>query len=429
MAEKNIVILGAGYGGLKAAQVLSKLLAEADDFIEDYQITLIDKNEYHTLMTQLYEPAAGTKDLYDVMMPINDILAGWNSVKFVKGTVRSIDLEKKIVFLDHGHKEVPFTYLINALGSEPEYFNIEGIKENSISLSSLNNAAKIWCRVERILEKLKNFSPEERKGRITTFVVGGGGLTGVEFTGELAYQLRQLKDHYQIKENEYKIILIEGSKNLLPGMASKVYNYAQKTLEDLGVEVITGELIKKADSETIYLSSGREINYNLFVWAGGIRGNRLAAKSGLKTDNRGRVLVNQHLQYVDDPQVYAIGDSALAKDTKTGRPVIATAQAAIQQGKLAAYNIYADIRGWDKKEYHPSLIFLLIHVGRHQAVGEAMNKLRRIKLTGSHAAWLKNIIPLKYRYMLGGFKMLFYKPVKNKTNNLKYELYNCNHYK
>nr|WP_238480762.1 NAD(P)/FAD-dependent oxidoreductase [Desulforadius tongensis] len=411
--------MGAGYGGIRVAKQLSTILSEG----EDYKIILVDKHDYHTLMTQLYEPAAGATELNDAMVPLREIIDGLN-VKFIKGTVENIDLRNKVVALNSGDIKIPFKYLVNALGSEPEYFNIEGLKENSISLSSLKNAAKIRCRVEKILEQAACLPPEERE---ITFVVGGGGLTGVEFAGELAFQLQRERDRYQIEKHHYKIILVEGSKNLLPGMSPAVYRYAQKTLEDLGVEVITGDLIQKATPETIYLASGREINYTAFIWAGGIRGSGVASKSGLKTDSRGRVLVNQFLQYVDDPYVYALGDGALVKDPKTGQPVIATAQAAMQQGNVVARNIYADIIGIKKKVYRPSLIFLLIHIGRHQAVGEPVNKMKKLKLKGFYAAWIKNLIPLKYSLRLGGFRMLFRRLFPNK--NVKYELYKCNNYK
>ncbi|MTI80402.1 MAG: NAD(P)/FAD-dependent oxidoreductase [Firmicutes bacterium] len=425
MPNKNIVILGAGYGGVRAAQQLSSILNESE-----YKVILINKNEYHTFMTQLYQPAAGTKNLDDVMVPINEII-NKHKVSFIKGTVDSIDLKNKLVKVNNGEIMLSYEYIINALGNQPEFFGIEGLKENSISLNSLNNAGRIWCRIEKILEELSSLPKDKRNEKITTFVVGGGGLTGVEFAGQLAHQLQQVGQKHNIEEHEYRIILVEGSNHLLPGMSNSIYNYAHEKLEELGVEVVTGDLIKKATRNTIYLASGREIAYDSFVWAGGIRGNRVASESGMKTDPRDRVVVNRYLQYVEDSSVYVIGDSALAIDPKTGEPVIATAQAAIQQGTAAAYNIYADIKGGRKREYRPSMIFLLIHVGPSQAAGEAINKLNQLKLKGNYAAWLKNLIPLKYNYMLGGLKRMLGKPKlgKPKRDNIKYQLHNCNNYK
>lgn len=422
----QIVILGAGYGGIRTAHVLNKLLLgyyENYNIHDRYKIILIDKHDYHTLMTQLYQPAAGTASLSNYRVSIKKILKDKN-VDFIKGNIKQIDLENKCVIINHDEK-VHFKYLVNALGSEPEYFNIEGLQENSISISSLHNAAKVKLRVDDIIKKLVS-CPEGR--RQATFVIGGGGLTGVEFAGELAERLQCFKNEYCICSEQYKIILIEGNDHLLPGMSPTVYNYAQESLEKLGVEVITGDLIKKATADTIYLASGREITYNSFIWAGGIRGNRLAAKSGLKTDARGRVLVNDYLQCQADGSIYAIGDSALAKDAQTGKPVIATAQAAMQQGNIAAYNIFADILGLQKKVYIPSLICLLIHIGSKNAVGEPVNMFRNIKLKGSLATWVKKLIPLKYSFVLGGIGMLIDNLNQDK-HRVKYQLCKCSNCK
>ncbi|MTI80343.1 MAG: NAD(P)/FAD-dependent oxidoreductase [Firmicutes bacterium] len=399
MAEQ-IVILGAGYGGIKVAHLLDNLLynSENNSLNQKYNIILIDKHDYHTLRTQLYQPATGSKDINEFRVPMNRVLNGHN-VKFVKGHIDAIDFDNRQVIVNHTEK-IPFKYLVNALGSEAEYFNIPGLQENSISLNSLRNACRIKKRIEQILADLTS-TPEEQ----ATIVIGGGGLTGVQFAGELTEQLQIHQHNNQIKPKQYKIVLVEGNPHLLPGMSATVYKYAKKTLKKLGVEVVTGAFIKKATADTIYLSTGREINYTEFVWTGGVRANRLAAQSGLKTDVRGRVEVNQFLQCAEDEHVYVIGDSAFVKDPKTGKPVIATAQAAMQQGKTAAYNIFAEIMGLPKKAYQPSIIFLLIHIGQNKAVGEAVNKFRCIKFKGPLAVHIKNLIPFKYSFiLLGGIK-------------------------
>lgn len=425
MAEQ-IVILGAGYGGIRTAHVLNQLMLgyyESYNIYNKYKIILIDKNDYHTLMTQLYQPAAGTASVNNYRVPIKELLRNTN-VQFVKGNIEHIDLKNRCVTINHNEK-IHFSHLINALGSEPEYFGIEGLQENSISINSLHKAAKVKLQVDDIIKKLVS-CPEGHQQ--ATFVIGGGGLTGVEFAGELAERLQCLKDEYCIGENQYKIVLVEGNKNLLPGMSATVYNYAQKSLEELGVEVITGDFIKKATKDTVYLASGREIPYNSFIWAGGIRANRIAAKSGLKTDSRGRMLVDEYLEYQEEQRIYALGDSAMVKDPRTGKPVIATAQAAMQQGDIVAYNVFADILGLPKKVYIPSLIFLLIHIGSKNAVGEPVNKYEKIKLKGTFAAWVKNLIPLKYSIIVGGVRLLLSKFNRDR-HNVKYELCKCNNCK
>lgn len=379
---QNIVVLGAGYGGVRAIRRLAHLLGDK----QQHQLILVNKHNYHMFMTQLHEHAAGTSEMEEMMVPLQDILAG-KRVKFIKGWVDGIDLTNQIVLINHGDIKLPFKYLVLALGGEPEYYNIPGLKENSVSLRSLYSANAIRQRVDNMLK-------EERKQALT-FVVGGGGLTGVEFAGELAYHLRQM-------QQKHRIILVEGAKELLPGMASDMADYASDALKKLGVEVITGDLIIGVTENVIKLSSGKKIPYSLLLWAGGIKGNKVLAKTGLKTAGNGRVEVNEYLQAINTTNIYAIGDSALAKDFRTGRPVIPTAQAAIQQGAVAAYNIYADITGKPKQVYKPMVLGTLISIGRRCGLGN----IKTFKLKGATASFLKELIPLKYRYSLGGLKML-----------------------
>jgi len=401
LAEQKIVVLGAGYGGLRATQRLSDLLGKQ----ESYKLTLINKHNFHMFMTQLHETAAGSSDVGDLMVPLDEVLEGRN-VEFIKGWVTKINLADRNVLVNHDTLKVPltvpFSYLIIALGSEPEYFNIEGLKEHSMSLRSLYSARDIYRRVKGILKRASAEPPGELRSRMLTFVIGGGGLTGVEFAGELAEQLRNTAEQYSIRPEEYKIIIVEGAKELLPGLPTELAQYARQTLEELGVEVMTGELIKKVTQDTIQLASGKEIHFFTLIWSGGVRGNKVLAASGLKTESRGRVPVNQYLQYVDDTRVYVVGDSGFSKDPKTDKPVLPTAQAALQQGELAAYNIYADITGQEKKIYFPSVIGTLISIGRRRGIGQ----VKSFRLKGTTAAWLKELIPIKYRYSMGGLKMV-----------------------
>lgn len=392
MTKHNIVVLGAGYGGIRVAQELNKLLLDH----AEYQIVLVNKHDYHTLMTQLYEPAVGTRDYQEVIIPLNEIVEG-SRVTLLKGTVSAIDLHKRIVVINPT-QEIPFRYLVIALGSMPEYFGIEGLKENSMSLTSVHDAQVIHDRIDYLLAK----KSKENHEAPLHFVIGGGGLTGVEFTGELASYLAEKREKYNLSVDQYKITIIEGANQLLPGMSTEIAAYAKQTLEDLGVKVIINDLISEVTSERVYLKTNPEIKYSLLIWAGGIRGNSLLAKSGIKTDGRGRLLVNPYLQYIDDPYIYAVGDSALVKDPKTGIPVLPTAQAAIQEGRRVAQNIYADITGQSLKEHQPGSILLCITVGRGRGLGES----KKFRIKGISAALLKKFIPFKYFFSIGGLKLL-----------------------
>lgn len=387
MVTTDVVVLGAGYGGLQTVQQLSKYFKER----KDIRLVLIDQHPYHTLMTQLYEPAVGTKQAKDIMVPLEDILPQ-DEVSFIEGKVAAIDLAKRQVLVEGLAKPVSFTYLVIALGSRTEYFGIEGLQEYSHSLNNIQTAQRIFQRIRDILAE-----SEDR----ATFVVGGGGLTGVEFAGELADWLRDSG-----QQNAGQVILIEGANQLLPGMSQEICQYAQRTLEELGVEVITGVFVKKVTKESVYLSSGRIVPYSLLMWAGGISGHAVLQTSGLPTDHRGRLLVNEFLQTVGDSRIYGVGDSALVKDPVTGRPIIPTAQTAMQQARAAAYNIYAEINRLPKKVFRPGFVILCITIGKNRGLGESLGEGDKITIKGLPAAWLKKLIPHKYFYTLGGLKLL-----------------------
>lgn len=396
MSLKNIVILGSGYGGLKVTRRLSDLLKTN----KDYHLILINKHNFHIFMTQLHESAIGTSEFENVSVSIPEVLEGRN-VEFIKGWVDSIDINAKIVYVNQGKKGIEYTYLIVALGSEPEYYNIPGLKENSMSLRSLYSSLEIRRRIEGILKEALRTKNSEQESQLT-FVVGGGGLTGVEFAGELAHQLQKVASQYKLNNGDYKIIMVEGAKELLPGLANDLGEYTHQTLSKMGVDVITEDFIKEVTPSIIHLASGNQINYSLLVWAGGIKGNRILEQSGFEVAARGRVPVNQFLEYTKNQFVYLVGDNALAIDPKTNKPVLPTAQSALHQGELAAYNIYADITNLKKQIYQPASIGTLISIGRGKGLGE----VKTFKIKGSAASWIKELVPIKYRYSLGGVKMI-----------------------
>ncbi|MDO7786230.1 NAD(P)/FAD-dependent oxidoreductase [Desulforamulus aquiferis] len=391
-----IVILGAGYGGLRTTLKLSELISQH----KEVSIVLINKHNYHMLMTQLHETATGTSKAEDLMVPIERVLEG-KGITFIKGWVDDISLEQRHIVIDNGTRIIPFKYLVIALGSEPEYYDIPGLKENSMCLRSLYSSLEIRRQIDRLIADYTKNTLEGNKEPLT-FVIGGGGLTGVEFAGELSYHLRHMSKQSGLIPRDYKIIMVEGSKELLPGSPEDISAYSLSALEESGVEVITGDFIKEVSKTAIALASGRSLNYSMLIWAGGVRGNNILARSSLKTDSKGRVPVNQYLQYIEDPFVYLVGDNALAVNPTSGKPVLPTAQAALQQGELVANNIYADLFGKEKRIYHPSSLGTIISIGRKKGVGE----IKSIKLRGTTASLLKSVIPRKYLYSIGGFKML-----------------------
>lgn len=393
-SKPRVVILGAGYGGILVAQNLSKRMKRAE-----LQISLVNKHTYHQLITQLHEPAAGRNDYEDIRISIDEVV-NTERVNLVKGEIVAIDPLKQSIYLKSG-QELNYDYLVIALGSEPEYFNIPGLKENSMALRSLNSARLIRTHIENMMARYK---AEPDKLELLTIVIGGAGFTGVEIAGELGDWLPQVCKRYDVDHNLVKIKCIEAAAQVLPGFDEELSAKAEEILASKDVELITGKAIMKVNRDGLVLSDGEEINAATVIWTGGVRGNSVVEASGFSTI-RGRAEINEYLQSIDYPNVYIIGDNAMSKDEE-GKVLPPTAQIAIQQGKHTAINILHAIRGEALLPFNFKNRGVVASIGRHQAVGLIGN---RFKPKGSVAKILKEVIAVRYLFILGGLPLVLRK--------------------
>lgn len=391
------VILGAGYAGLRAALELDRLLGVRHPGKE---ITLINKHNYHQFITRLHESAArGDTGYEDVRIPLAEILGG-RDIRLVKDTVTRLDRNRRQVETEGGAHG--YDYLVVSLGSLPEFFDIPGLKEHALTLRSLNTARMVRTHIEGMFARFKNVGdPGERNG-LLTFVIGGAGLTGVEVAGELADWVPELCRRYDVDPLEVRIINVEASEDILPGFAPDLVEYARNLLGEKGVRFVTGTRIARVKDTEVRLGSGEVIPTQTVIWAGGIRGNPLMAEAGLTVQGRGRAVVNEYLQSVDDPRIYVTGDSAFTVDPESGRPLAPNAQLAIAQGKVAAYNIYADMKGLPKKRFRPQSVGVLASLGPGKGIG----MIKTVRAKGLTAALAKEMVPMRYLYSLGGIKLL-----------------------
>ncbi|MHB1128095.1 MAG: NAD(P)/FAD-dependent oxidoreductase [Bacillota bacterium] len=396
MEQKRVVILGAGYAGLKAALGLERLLSQ-----QEAEVTLVNKHSYHQFITQLHEPAAGRNEFDDVRIELKEILNP-DKTRLVKGSISKIDVTGKNIDLIEQGEQVPYDYLLIALGSEPEYFDISGMKEHALALRSLNAAKMIHTHIQSMFALSKNTPKREEREALLTFIIGGGGLTGVEFAGELADWVPKLAKRYGVFPGEVQVYNIEVSAHILPGFEPDLVAYAEKVLQEKGVKFINGKGIATVTKQDITLASGEIIPTHSVIWAGGVRGNPLVEESGLAVALRGRAVVNEFLQVPDHPEIFCAGDCALAKDPRTGLPVTPNAQMAMAQGSLVAKNIHASITGQPMYPFDASSAGVLISLGRGQGVG----KVGRFRPRGYPAVLLKEFIPLRYKYSLGGLRLL-----------------------
>ncbi|MEQ6390235.1 NAD(P)/FAD-dependent oxidoreductase [Bacillaceae bacterium S4-13-58] len=399
MQKPKIVILGAGYGGIMSAVNLQKQLG-----VNEAQITLVNKHDYHYQTTWLHENSAGTLHHDRTRIKIKDVV-DFNKVEFIKDTVTSIHPEEKKVVLDNG--ELTYDYLVIALGFEAETFGIKGLKEHAFTISTINSARLIRQHIEYCFAKYNNV-PEERQD-LLNIVVGGAGFTGIEFIGELANRVPELCKEYDIPREKVRIINVEAAPTALPGFDPALVEYAMNLLESKGVEFKIGTAIKEANENGLIVEKDgvqEEISSATVIWAAGVRGNSIVEESDLET-MRGRVKVDPHLRVPNHEDIFIVGDCALLINEEIDRPYPPTAQIAIQMADTVAHNIKVLVRGGSELEtLKPNIKGTVASLGEGEAIGVVFGGK---KLFGWTASVMKKIIDNRYLLKLGGLGLLLKK--------------------
>ena len=334
MGKTRIAILGGGYGGIEAAKVLSKKYKKNDAV----EITIIDKNTYHTLMTELHEVAGSRVEPDAVMVSYERIFSG-RKVNVVTDFITDIDFEKRTLISDK--TEYGYDYLILSTGGAPEFFDIEGVQENSFSLWSLEDAMRIREHFEeRFRLAAKEPNPELKK-QMLSFVVAGAGFTGIELMGEFAERRDILCEKYHIPISDVTMVIVEALDSILPILEKKLREKVVSYLESKGVEILRNARITGAEEGKVLLADGTEILTDTFIWTCGIHGSEFTSRIDLTKGNtargecsvasaegihgmcgcrfeederhvvgiRGRILVNEFMQSPDYDNVYAVGDN------------------------------------------------------------------------------------------------------------------------
>ncbi|OGC85922.1 MAG: hypothetical protein A2V73_08200, partial [candidate division Zixibacteria bacterium RBG_19FT_COMBO_42_43] len=343
---KDIVVLGAGYAGINCVIRLNKLLKKNPD----YQIHLMDRNPYHLLETRLHEAAARQAE---ITIPIAAIIHKRNIIFHLTEVIRINLNERKVITLD---KDIYYDYLVIALGSKTNFYDIPGLKDYAFQLKTFDDTYKIRDNLKRAFAKAKSEkSPEERK-KLLTIVIGGGGLTGVELAAEIAELVEELSHKWEIPPQEPQIYLIEAGETILPAVEKKIIDKAKENLIQKKVKISTSTKVVKMESGEVFIEPGGKIPAYTLIWTGGIRISSILKASGLEVGPLGRIKVNQFLEVENFSNVYAVGDNALAVNPKTGKFVPCAAQFALQQGRLVANNIYAKINGKPQKPYRQKVL-------------------------------------------------------------------------
>lgn len=388
--KPNVVIIGAGFGGMRAATSLKD--APVD-------VILVDQHNYHTFQPLLYQVATAALDPEEIAHTIRGIFHHQENFHFRLGKVVGVDWEQQQVQLAEG-EPISFNYLILAAGVTTNYFGIPGVEENSFALKSLQDALTLRSHVMRQFE-MADAHPTLVEDGVLNFVVVGGGPTGVEMAGALLelFDMVLRKDFQQLEVERARVILVEATDKVLAPFHPSLRENALKTLEKRGVEVMLNEAVVKATPEQVILKSGKVIPTRTLVWAAGVRSNKLADTLGLEQTRGGRIVVNGDLSVPGNPHVFVVGDMAASKDEK--RELLPQlAQVALQGASHVVKTIKKRVAG-DTSEQPPFRyvnLGTMATIGRNAAVTEFPFKMGP-RFTG-FLAWLMWLF-LHLMYLVG----------------------------
>ena len=370
--KPHVVIVGAGFGGLEAAKKLA---------CQDVLVTVIDRTNYHLFQPLLYQVATAALSPADIAAPVRAILSRWKNMEVILAEVQSVDAAaKKIKTADI---EIPYDFLILATGARHSYFGHNEWEKLAPGLKSLEDAIELRRRLLMAFEYAEKITDEAARKAAMTFVIIGGGPTGVEMAGAIAEIARYTlaKDFRHIDPSQARVILIEGEPRLLASFPEDLSASAMKQLVDLGVEVRTS--VRATNITETGLQVGHEfIPCRVKIWAAGNNASFVGQTLGVPIDRVGRVMVNDDLTIPGHPEVQVIGDLANFSH-QTGQPLPGVSPVAMQQGRHAAKNILRMIKNrkpqrfryWDKGS--------MATIGRNKAVAD----LNFVHLSGL-PAWL-----------------------------------------
>jgi NADH dehydrogenase len=370
--KPRVVIVGAGFGGLEAAKKLAG---------QDVRVTVIDRTNYHLFQPLLYQVATAALSPADIAAPVRAILSRWKNMEVILAEVQSIDVAaKKIKTTD---MEIPYDFLILATGARHSYFGHNEWEKLAPGLKSLEDAIELRRRLLMAFEYAEKVTDEAARKTAMTFVIIGGGPTGVEMAGAIAEIARYTlaKDFRHIDPSQARVILIEGEPRLLASFPEDLSASAMKQLVDLGVEVRTGA--RATNLTEAGLQVGNEfIPCRVKVWAAGNNASFVGKTLGVPVDRVGRVMVNDDLTIPGHPEVQVIGDLANFSH-QTGQPLPGVSPVAMQQGRHAARNILRMIQNRKPQRFRYWNKGSMATIGRNKAVAD----LNLIHLSGL-PAWL-----------------------------------------
>ncbi|TEU17024.1 MAG: NAD(P)/FAD-dependent oxidoreductase [Dehalococcoidia bacterium] len=404
--KKRVVILGAGAAGLGVALELKKASAGTPAL----EVTLVDQRNYHHPLPFIWHVVSGSVEPGHISFPLHALLrrrSAEGPVKFRQSRVQSIDVEKKVVSTDAG--KLKWDYLVVAMGSATNFFGMADVEENSLSFKSLKDAVDIHNRILDNYEAALLERNEERRRELLTFVVVGGGPTGIELAAAIQDFVRKaLVRDYPSLMPQTRVLLVEAQDALLSGLGAKVSELAINRLRSRGIEVLLKTRISRAWSAGVQTADGQTIPTRTVIWVAGVKPVSVVESLPFEKAKGGRIVVNQYLEVPESPGVYVLGDCAYSLQENGSVPYPPTQQVAIRQGPACARNIVRAMRGQEQRPFRYKFKGQVIYMGRNLVVAQLGNRvfdgfaaalLRRVYYLWMFISYLG--LPREFRRKLG----------------------------
>ncbi len=380
MKTTRIVIAGGGFAGLYAAMHFNKRLARR----ADVEVTLISRENFILFTPMLHEVAAG--DLYpgDIVNPLRRIL---RHMKFIDADVQAVDLNARrihcVASVADRELEFEFDHLLLTLGSETNFFNMDGVRDWSVTMKSLSDAALLRNRMVALLEEASLQSDEATRRQLLTFVTAGGGFSGTETTGAVNDFMRETMRYYpQLREELIRVVVVHPGNFILPELGEELGRYAERKLRERKVEVIKGPRVANYDGAVVALSDGTSIPAATLIWTAGLKPSPVIASLPCEKE-RGRLLVSEYLAVTGVPGLWAAGDCAAVPVFDTDKFHPPTAQHGLREGVTVAKNIEAMILDRPLKSFRFKMLGQLASIGHRTGVAMVFG----IKFSGFIAWW------------------------------------------
>ncbi|MDR0199462.1 MAG: NAD(P)/FAD-dependent oxidoreductase [Streptococcaceae bacterium] len=403
---KKIVVIGAGFAGIKATRTLSSALKG------EAEITLIDRHSYHTMMTQLHEVAAGRVPFTNAQYDLGKLLGRRKNVKLVTDEVTGLDKAAKTVKTASG--EYPYDYLVVSIGGEPNDFGVPGVREHGFTLWSMEDALRIKRHLEATVEQASMERDVEKRKAMLNFSVAGSGFTGIEMVGELIEWRDVTAKAWKLDPAEFTLNVVEMMPSILNMLDRKLADRSWRYLEKKGVHILVNHAITEVAADHITVSVGgkdqekvtKVIPTHTLIWTTGVQGNTQGKAYELTESERGsRLVANDYMEAkgFEGQGIFVAGDVSAWFEQEGGRPQAQVVEAAEQTAHCAANNIIADIKGGEKHKMVLKLSGTMVSIGGRYGVAHLYN---RVRLSGFFAMFMKNFIYVIYAFW--NIKSLWY---------------------